>query len=275
MDIRGYEFYKTSGLPVSGAAVDVWDAVDGTPGGSPLFSTTTTANGRWEFTSLTDTPKDVRVTFTGSIRWYKGLAKDTVTRFLVGTGGLLVLGNMGLGLAALPAANTMLGIGGTITTSVSTSQAAVNITTTLTAQANGDTLIGLIAQPTFNDNAHTGVVHVALQANGPTNLAGLTTITTGGLVVSAGGLTSKGTSNALQTSGGLNAGVTDDNQNVVVGHGSLANGATDGFLYIPTGGGSPTGVPTTKSGYHALRYDDATGKLMIYNGAAWVGVALA
>lgn len=82
-DIRGYEFYKTTGLPVSGATVEYWDAVDGTPGGAATGSTTTTANGRWEFATVTDSPKDIKVSFTGSVRWYKGLKKDTFEKLLV------------------------------------------------------------------------------------------------------------------------------------------------------------------------------------------------
>jgi hypothetical protein len=107
VNIRGYEFNKVSGVGVSGASVDVWDAVDGTPAGSPLASTTTTSAGRWEFTGLTDTPKDVRVTFSGSIRWYKGLQKVSVTElestFLtIQSGGQLsLLGNMVVNASAV------------------------------------------------------------------------------------------------------------------------------------------------------------------------------
>ena len=75
MDLRAPEYYAVSGLPVVGAQVDIWDAVLGTPAGSPLTSTTTDPNGWWTFTGLTDTPKDVRVTFAGYVRWYKGLTE--------------------------------------------------------------------------------------------------------------------------------------------------------------------------------------------------------
>jgi hypothetical protein len=96
LDLRGYEFYKTSGAPISGATADIWDAVDGTPGGAPLFTTTTTATGKWEFLALTNTPKDVRVTFTGSIRWYKGLTQVDFTKLFVGSGGISLLGDLSI-----------------------------------------------------------------------------------------------------------------------------------------------------------------------------------
>jgi hypothetical protein len=60
----------------------------------------------------------------------------------------------------------------------------------------------------------------------------------------------------------------------VVGAAALATDATDGFIYIPTCAGVPTGVPTTQTGTAAMVYDTTNEKLMIYNGA-WVGVTLA
>jgi hypothetical protein len=108
LDLRGYEFYKTSGAPISGATADIWDAVDGTPGGAPLFTTTTTATGKWEFLALTNTPKDVRVTFTGSIRWYKGLSFPDFSKLFVGAGGITSLGTVGIGGVALAAADLAL-----------------------------------------------------------------------------------------------------------------------------------------------------------------------
>jgi len=59
----------------------------------------------------------------------------------------------------------------------------------------------------------------------------------------------------------------DSNGNVVIGKGALATTATDGFLYIPTCAGAPTGVPTAFTGRVAFRYDSTNNKLYVYNGA--------
>lgn len=53
-----------------------------------------------------------------------------------------------------------------------------------------------------------------------------------------------------------------------------ARGATtDGFLYLPTCAGAPSGTPTAYTGRVALVYDTTNNKLMAYNGA-WKGVTL-
>lgn len=62
--------------------------------------------------------------------------------------------------------------------------------------------------------------------------------------------------------------------NVTVGTAAVATNATDGFLYIPTCAGTPTGAPTTKTGRAAQVYDTTNNKLYVYNGA-WKGVTLA
>lgn len=62
------------------------------------------------------------------------------------------------------------------------------------------------------------------------------------------------------------------NGSVVVGSGAgaLATNATDGFLYIPTCAGTPTGVPAAQTGSVAIVYDTANNKFYAYNGA-WKG----
>lgn len=65
----------------------------------------------------------------------------------------------------------------------------------------------------------------------------------------------------------------DPNNNVVVSNGALAVGATNGFLYIPSMPGAPSGVPTAKSGRVPMTYDSTNNQFYIYNGA-WKKVAL-
>lgn len=49
------------------------------------------------------------------------------------------------------------------------------------------------------------------------------------------------------------------------GAAALATTATDGFIYIPTSAGTPTGVPTTILGVAATEFDTTNGKLKVYN----------
>lgn len=63
--------------------------------------------------------------------------------------------------------------------------------------------------------------------------------------------------------------VADKNQNVAVGKASLATTATDGFPYIPTCAGVPTGTPTAITGFAPLVIDSSNNKLYAYIGGAW------
>jgi hypothetical protein len=60
----------------------------------------------------------------------------------------------------------------------------------------------------------------------------------------------------------------------IIGSAALATTATDGFLYIPTCAGAPTGVPTAYTGRVPMVYDSTNNKFYIYNGA-WKSVTLA
>jgi hypothetical protein len=66
----------------------------------------------------------------------------------------------------------------------------------------------------------------------------------------------------------------DANNNATAGNGALGTTATDGFLYVPTMAGAPTGVPTAKTGSVAIVYDKTNERLYVYNGA-WVSAVLA
>jgi hypothetical protein len=66
----------------------------------------------------------------------------------------------------------------------------------------------------------------------------------------------------------------DVNQNVVIGPlSALATNATNGFLYIPTCAGTPTGVPTAKTGKVAIVFDTTNNQLHVYDGG-WIEVLL-
>lgn len=76
-------------------------------------------------------------------------------------------------------------------------------------------------------------------------------------VVNAGSLQAEG-SEPFRVSG---------NGSVVAGGGAIATTATDGFLYVPTCAGTPTGVPTAKTGYAPIVINTTNNKLYFYSGA--------
>jgi len=78
-DLRNWEVFAGSGSPVAGATVEVIEASLVHPNtGTPISTTTTDSNGMWAFTGLTDTGKDVKVTYDGNIKWYKGMTRHSV-----------------------------------------------------------------------------------------------------------------------------------------------------------------------------------------------------
>lgn len=64
----------------------------------------------------------------------------------------------------------------------------------------------------------------------------------------------------------------DDLGNVVTSQAALATNATDGFLYIPTCAGTPTGTPTAKTGTVPIVFDTVANKIYVYDGA-WIGTS--
>jgi hypothetical protein len=61
----------------------------------------------------------------------------------------------------------------------------------------------------------------------------------------------------------------DNVGNVVVNTAAVATTATDGFLYIPTCAGAPTGVPTTFTGRSPLVVDSTNNRFYVYVNGAW------
>jgi len=56
---------------------------------------------------------------------------------------------------------------------------------------------------------------------------------------------------------------------MVVGTAAIATNATNGFLYVPTCAGTPTGTPTTQTGTAPIVIDTTNNKLYFYSGGAW------
>lgn len=55
--------------------------------------------------------------------------------------------------------------------------------------------------------------------------------------------------------------------NAIIGTAAIATNATDGFLYVPSCAGTPTGVPTTYTGRVPIVVDTTNNKLYFYSGA--------
>ena len=61
----------------------------------------------------------------------------------------------------------------------------------------------------------------------------------------------------------------DSSGNVRVGTAAIATTATDGFLYVPTCAGTPTGTPTAITGLAPIVIDSTNNKLYFYSGGVW------
>lgn len=67
--------------------------------------------------------------------------------------------------------------------------------------------------------------------------------------------------------------INNQNGNTVIGAGALTTNQANGYFYIPTCPGIPTGTPTSYTGRVPMIYDSTNNKFYIYNGA-WKSVAL-
>lgn len=112
--------------------------------------------------------------------------------------------------------------------------------------------------------------------SGETNTAGGDLILQGGLNTGSGA----GGKVTIQTAPAGSTGTTDGTRatvieadsagNVQLGKSAPAQGATDGFVYIPViQTGNPSGTPTAKAGFAPMGFCATTGKLCIYDGSAW------
>lgn len=59
---------------------------------------------------------------------------------------------------------------------------------------------------------------------------------------------------------------------VIIGSAAIATTATDGFLYVPTCAGTPTGTPTAFGSTAPIVIDSTNNKMYIYSGGAWVAL---
>lgn len=53
------------------------------------------------------------------------------------------------------------------------------------------------------------------------------------------------------------------------GGGTIATTATEGFFFVPTCAGTPTGTPVAQPGFAPMVVDDTNHRLYFYSGGAW------
>jgi hypothetical protein len=195
-------------------------------------------------------------------------------------------------LLATGASNTALGssAGATITTGAGNVFLGANAGDSTAAAATNHCVIGGTGSARITDmwvgNGETnatplGVVMHATGGNG-LNIAGATYTIAGGIGTGSGigGSLIFQTAAATGSSSTANTLVTqltiDQKGNVVVGNAAIATTATDGFLYVDSCAGPPTGVPTTFTGRVPIAVDTTTvtGKFWAYIGGTWRGIAL-
>lgn len=146
----------------------------------------------------------------------------------------------------------------------------------LTAVASGSLRFGLgdVAAPIAQSMTVQGVIA------GTTNTAGATWTINGSKSTGTGlggsivfQTTPAGTTgtaqNALATALTIASATNTMQPSVVVGNQAISTSATDGFLYIPTCAGTPTGTPTTFTGRVPMIFDTTNSQFWFFTGAAW------
>lgn len=123
----------------------------------------------------------------------------------------------------------------------------------------------------YSDSGNTGALAITGSAFGTSGLyqsnqVSLTAFRAGGLMLQTN------TTSPVVIGSNSTARVTCDAAgNVVVGPAAVATNATDGFLYIPSCAGTPTGAPTAYAGRVAMVFDTTNNKLYVYDGG-WIDV---
>ena len=211
------------------------------------------------------------------------LQYDSGSKFKVDRAGLLTTSNISVGVGSVTAGNFVgASVGAFYWTSRSVFRSAAD--GSITISNNGETNNFVLsapaaaATPVIQLGALDVAAPIAQIIRGQSVVAG-TTNTAGTNITwqaPAGTGTGAGGSHIFQVAP---AGGTGTAQNawaaaltltstgsIILGNAAIATTATDGFLYIPSGAGTPTGAPTTQTGRVALYYDTTNHQFWIYDG---------
>lgn len=244
---------SANGLSVSGSSVFAQSASASNPG---MVNTTTQ-------------------TFTGA-KTFATSAIGTLFQGADGTAGTAVTVRAGNGTTGNGAAltvqggnSTTSGTGGAIVVQGGTGTAGVGGAMTLKPGNSASASTGAAGSITGGSNTGGGAGGALSLNGGSTNNAG-----NGGHLRFSGGGSTSGTPGSIQfffpnagTTFGNTGMILDEKGNVTITPAAIATSATDRFLYLSGMAGTPTGVPTTKTGSVPLAYDTTNGFLYAYNGA--------
>jgi hypothetical protein len=125
----------------------------------------------------------------------------------------------------------------------------IGVTTTQTSLLYVSTATTSVNVGSFVQTGATATAAIVLVKYGATPGAG-----GNGLTI----VKSDGTTNVLQVT---------DKYSMVLGNAALATNATDGFFYMSSSAGAPSGTPTAFSGRVPIHYDTTNDTLNIYNGS--------
>lgn len=165
--------------------------------------------------------------------------------------------------------------GGTVVNAYGLFIEAVSIGTTanfsLFVDVGGTSRLGGDVQVAQNVIGYGGILNLEAGFTGVTSLLLNDTATGGSMTAKLGW---SGGNYSFQNSGGNNQFSTNAGGSFLVGYQALATTVTDGFLYIPTTAGAPTGTPTAVTGLAPIVFDTTNHKIWFYNGG-WKGVVVA
>jgi hypothetical protein len=147
-------------------------------------------------------------------------------------------------------------------------------TTNLTLDASGNLLVGATANPNVLntsvviDSGASSLAGIVLQ----NNTTGRASTDGSHVAISGADLKVVNLENApiiFGTNGIDRAQITGAGNFVAGASAALATTATNGFLYVPTCAGTPTGVPTAITGMAPIVVNTTNNKLYFYSGGSW------